>query len=261
MWASQLSRYTSCRIAGESLTITDFIKDVLRKQRSCLHVVQAWRVTDKANNAAVTHHWMILRVRQLWNTDDTFIAIHRLDTRDYVEFYESLNEAIWDNQWRKPTNPVATVEFETAGKRPLMLDYLFPMLESMVIERYQLVTNNCQHFAADILKTILKAGFYLETCKEWNPVCELEFQNKKEHRQKKRLTKTQATQMLESKWLPLAAYRVSSMSLLRKTLAVMLPVPLIKAGFEVIEYQKAEKLIWIPIDNDYKVNMHRWACY
>lgn len=217
---------------------------------------------DRAEGAAFNHHFIVLRVRELWNTNDYYIAIHRMDTRDIVEFYEYGHEAVWDHKIRNPTNPVAHVEFETAGKRPLMLDYLFPTLKHMVMERYQLLTNNCQHFAAGILKTILNAGFYLETCKDWDAICELELDNKKWHRpDHPKLTMWQRTKC--------NSFLCGCGKLaFRSSMGVILPLSIILAAYttaeavqDAKEYRRALELIYQPIDNDYKANLDRQAYY
>lgn len=263
MWSSQLSRYTSCKIAGHFVTVRDFVEDVRERKQSCIHVLQAWRVIDKAEGAAFNHHWMVLRVREFWNTDDTFIAFHRMDTVDLVEVYSSLHDAVWESEHRKPSNPVPTSEFETACKRPLMLDYLFPMLQSMVGERYQLLTNNCHHFAQGILTTILKAGFYLETCRaigrDWDPVCELELDNKKWHRPERR--QLSMWQQMQCNSFLSGVGTMASKSWWGIVPVIGTACAIASTVHEVNEYKRAIELIYKPIDNDYKANMSRWTHY
>ena len=258
MWSSELSRYTSCKIAGHFVTVREFIEDVLDRKRSCLHVLQAWRIIDKAEGAAFNHHWMVLRVRELWNDNDSFVAFHRMDTVDLVEVYSSLHDAVWENEHRKPTNPVPTSEFETACKRPLMLDYLFPMLQSMVVERYQFVTNNCHHFAAGLLRTILNAGFYLETGravgKDWDPICELELDTKKWHRPERRQLSIQQHMQCNSFLSGVTKYASRNM------FVGFLPA-IAKAVQEANQAKKDVELLYKPIDSDYQANLARKACY
>ena len=177
-----LSHLISSRGEGEAGTVEHFVRYINSHFDHAWHVIKAWKAWDKADKAVFNHEWVILKIRGVYVDMCIYASFHRFQEGDVVLKYDSFEDALTDKLARQGTDPKASIVFETAAKRLLMLDYLLPGLTDLSKSRYQLVNNNCQHFAAELCQLVLQAGFYIETCKHWDPVCELELEQKKSHR-------------------------------------------------------------------------------